>query len=158
MWLFDRRFVLAGALALSACGLTPVYGPGGTGTALRGQVQLDAPETRLDFEFIKAVDARLGRTTNGALGLAYDITVTEDSTVVSSAQEINRLSVLGTVAYTLTDANQTVLGQGSVRGFTSYSATGSTLATDAAQRNAQDRLMIILADQMISQLILDLSK
>ncbi len=158
MWLFDRRLILAGALALAGCGLTPVYGPNGAGSALRGNLTLDPPTDRLDFEFVKAVDRQLGRGENGALRLTYDIAVQEEGTVVSAAQEINRLSLVGTVTYSVSkDVSDAVL-TGSVRNFTNYSATGSTLATDSAKRDAEDRLMVILADQMIAQLLLDLPR
>jgi LPS-assembly lipoprotein len=41
---------------------------------------------------------------------------------------------------------------GSVDNFTSYSATGTTVATLAAERDAQERLMIQLADQIFVRL------
>ena len=41
---------------------------------------------------------------------------------------------------------------GTVQSFTSYSATGSTIATLAAQRDARARLMQILADQIAQRL------
>jgi LPS-assembly lipoprotein len=47
---------------------------------------------------------------------------------------------------------------GSVDNFTGYSATGTTVATLAAERDAQERLMTILADQIVTRLLtLDLA-
>ena len=40
-----RAILLSGALALAACGFTPVYGPGGTGGKLFGQIRADDPNT-----------------------------------------------------------------------------------------------------------------
>ena len=45
------------------------------------------------------------------------------------------------------------VASGSERSFTSYSATSTTVATSFAQRDARRRLMVILADQMVSQII-----
>ena len=45
-----------------------------------------------------------------------------------------------------------VLATGQVDNFTSYSASGTTVATLAAQRDAEARLMVILADQVINKL------
>ena len=45
MSLLNRRFLIAlPLLVLAACGFQPVYGPGGTGTALQNAVQVDAAE------------------------------------------------------------------------------------------------------------------
>ena len=41
---------------------------------------------------------------------------------------------------------------GNVENFTGYSATGSTVATLAAERDAQKRLMVMLADQLVTRL------
>ena len=41
---------------------------------------------------------------------------------------------------------------GTVNNFTAYSATGSTVATLAAERDALERLMVILGDQITTRL------
>ena len=70
MWWSETRTLnrrgflgLAGALALAGCGFTPVYGPGGAGTALRNAVRVDDPVTRSDFQFLRAVEDILGPPT-----------------------------------------------------------------------------------------------
>ena len=42
---------------------------------------------------------------------------------------------------------------GEVSTFTAYSTTGSPVATAAARRDAEDRLMVALADQLVSRLL-----
>jgi LPS-assembly lipoprotein len=49
-------------------------------------------------------------------------------------------------------ATGSVLRSDTVDSFVSYSATGTTVATLAAQRDAQTRLMTILADLIVQQL------
>ena len=57
--------------------------------------------------------------------------------------------------YTLRRTNSdAVFKNGKVQHFTSYSASGTTVATLAAKRDASVRLMTILADQIIDQLLL----
>ena len=58
-------------------------------------------------------------------------------------------------------ANYTLLGEAEVEllssqtaAFTGYSATGSSVATLAGERDARDRLMIILADQVVDALLI----
>ena len=54
----------------------------------------------------------------------------------------------------LTDtASGAQLGSGVVNSFTGYSATASTVVTLAAQRDAEERLMVILADQVVARLL-----
>jgi LPS-assembly lipoprotein len=47
--------------------------------------------------------------------------------------------------------------QGRVSDFTGFSATGSTVATLAAERDATARLMVILADQIVDRLVISAS-
>ena len=47
---------------------------------------------------------------------------------------------------------QAIVASGSVDNFTGYSATGSTVETLAAERDARERLMVILADLVTAQL------
>jgi LPS-assembly lipoprotein len=62
--------------------------------------------------------------------------------------------LIGVIDYTLSDhATGTRLAGGRVESFTAYSATGSTVAGLAAEEDATYRLMRILADQIVAQLI-----
>jgi LPS-assembly lipoprotein len=65
-----------------------------------------------------------------------------------------RYNVVGAAGWQLTAANGTVWGSGQVEGFTSYAATGSTVATQSAATDAVGRLMTILADKVVTQLML----
>jgi LPS-assembly lipoprotein len=61
---------------------------------------------------------------------------------------------LGTAQYTLRDTQTgQIAGSGKVNSFTSYSAAGSTISGQATREDAQERLMIILADKLIDHLI-----
>ena len=46
-----------------------------------------------------------------------------------------------------------IVASGNVQNFTGYSATGSTVETLAGERDAQRRLMTILADQITIELL-----
>jgi LPS-assembly lipoprotein len=85
--------------------------------------------------------------------LHYELKVTEDNIVVSAAQEISRYSLVGELEYSLLDNNGAILTHQSAKSFTGYSATGTTVATQRAQRDAHDRLMVILADQVSTALL-----
>jgi LPS-assembly lipoprotein len=72
---------------------------------------------------------------------------------VTLTGETTRYSLVGQVDYTLTARDGgTVVASGQVGNFTGYSATGSTVETLAGERDARERLMTILADQLVTRL------
>ena len=156
MSLCDRRTVL-GLIAvapLAACGFTPVYAPGGSGSALRGQIRADAPNTRLGFEMVARLEDRLGRGDAAQYDLSYVITTEQSGLAITGADDITRVNITGTLRYAVVArGTEQPVTSGEVSTFTAYSTTGSPVATAAARRDAEDRLMIALADQMVSRLI-----
>lgn len=152
---FNRRFFLLGTATLVAgCGFTPAYGPNGAATALQGSIAVDEPDSRAGYLLTRALEDRLGRPSPARYGLACSITLNEDSAAISATNVATRFNLLGRVTYALRDlATGEVLTSGKVDSFTSYSASGSTVATQAAERDAEERLMTILADQLTTRLI-----
>ena len=140
-------------LALAACGFEPVYGPGGAGTALQNRVLVDAPEDRFGYFLVREVETRLGRAATPRWGLALTTTTTEDGLAIDSEGNTRRYNLLGTTSYALRDLDSgQIVTSGKVESFTGYSATGTTVATRAAELDAQERLMVILADLVVSRL------
>ena len=152
----DRRLFLLGlaALPLAACGFTPAYGPQGGATALRGRIAVQAPVTREDFDFTARVESRLGRTQAAAYDLAYTLSATRESGGITATNVTTRYTLKGTATFSLTErATGTRVAGGTVKGFTSWSATGTTVAGLAAEDDAARRLSVLLADQVITRLI-----
>ncbi|PTQ70183.1 hypothetical protein [Celeribacter persicus] len=151
---FDRRHFLISLAALTGCGFTPAYGPGGTGAALRGKVDIDAPWNRESYNLNKRLTEQFGPSEMPLYRLSYRISTDEKQIGITRDQEILRYHVTGKVSYTLTEiATGKVLTEHNVSGFTAYSATGSSVDTLTASRAAYARLMVILGDQMVSQII-----
>jgi len=159
MSLSDRRsFVVAltSLTALAACGFQPVYAPGSGAASLRNAVQVDAPSNRTTFDMVRAIEDRLGRAENARYGLAIAQTEVVNSLAIEGSSAVTRFNIVATANFTLTDRTTgTVASSGSVRTFTSFSATGSTVATAAAQKDARRRLAAGLADLIVTQLLLD---
>ncbi|WP_299683866.1 LPS assembly lipoprotein LptE [uncultured Tateyamaria sp.] len=140
-------------LALAACGFTPVYGPEGAGSALQNRVLVDPPIDRQGFLLVRRLEDRLGRTGDAAYRLSVDLSITQEDRAIDPDGDIRRLHLIGMATYKLTDAaTGAVISADSVDDFVGYSATGTTVATLAARRDAQERLMTILADQIVLQL------
>ena len=152
----DRRSFLAllAASPLAACGFTPAYGPGGPAAALNGQIALDDPTDKNSFDLVGRLEERLGRANPGTWRLSYTIAVSQVGLGITSTNTITRYNVLGTVTYALRrldDGSQAAAGQ--VKNFTSYSASGTIVSTTASERDAYERLMRTLADQIVTDLI-----
>jgi len=144
---------LALTVLLSACGFEPVYGPGGTGAQLQNRVLVDKPIDREGFLLVRQLEDRLGRPNDAAYGLSILLSVGEEARAIDPDGDIRRFHVIGTATYTLTDLGSgTALKTETVDNFVGYSATGTNVATLAARRDATERLMTILADEIVLQL------
>ncbi|MDJ0824993.1 MAG: LPS assembly lipoprotein LptE [Rhodobacter sp.] len=150
-----RRHILAAALAvLAGCGFSPVYGPGGGSDTLRGAIRAADPTDRKSFVFFARLEDRLGRPQAAPYVLTYAITTDRQGLGITPDQATTRFSILGRVDYTLTDrATEAVLATGRVENFAGFSATGSIVATLSATEDATERLMVTLADQLVTRLI-----
>ncbi|MHA6265622.1 LPS assembly lipoprotein LptE [uncultured Aliiroseovarius sp.] len=155
MSLSDRRFFLTSLVAtaaLSACGFTPVYAPGGSADGLRGAVTIAAPSDANSYELVKRLEERLGRNLAAPYKLDYTITTRAEGVGVTPRQEITRTQVLGAIEFAVTAiATGEVVQQGSVSNFASYSTEGSTVSTASVERDAYRRLMVSLADLMVTR-------
>jgi len=150
---------LAPLLGLAACGFAPAYAPGGAATKLMGAVRLADPADKNAFDFVERIEERLGRTEIHRFDLAYTIATESVGVGVTTDNRITRYNLKGAIDYTLSDTGtgQRITG-GRVQSFTSYAATGSTVAGLAAEEDAAYRLMRLLADQVIARLIAEAAK
>ncbi|MEM5477261.1 LPS assembly lipoprotein LptE [Pacificibacter sp. AS14] len=153
MLLFNRRSFLLSAVALAGCGFTPAYGPNGTASALRGKIRVESLNTREGFTLAHDLEDIFAQASDEQYVLSFTIETDEDGLGINTDQEITRYHVTGAAKYTLvrTTDGQTV-ASGEARNFTAYSATGSTVSSVTATRDAYDRLMSILADQIAAQI------
>ena len=152
----DRRTLLCllAALPLAGCGFTPAYAPGGPAAGLRGRIAVQEPDDRDTFLLVQQLEQRLGRADAPTHDLRYSIATNSNSGGFTTEGDITRYQLFGTANWTLNarDGGARVAG-GTARSFTSWSTTGSTVAGLAAEQDAARRLMVILADQIASQII-----
>lgn len=148
----SRRAALMGLLAVAGCGFTPVYAPGSTASTLRGQVQITAPETVEGYRLLQALRDRLGRAATPAYDLQVSLDITQVAAATTAEGSTSRYTMPGRATYVLTTLSGEVLAEGDVDTFTSYSATGTTVATSAAEADARARLAALLADQIVTRL------
>lgn len=151
----SRRLFCALALAmLAGCGFSPAYAPGAAGDALFNRIEIAAPSTRAGFLLTQELESRLGRVPDARFTLTPIITLRSTNSSISQENVAIRVNLVGQVAYTLRDRQtDAIVSQGSVDSFTGYSTSGTPVAVQAAERDAEARLMQILADQLITRLL-----
>lgn len=150
-----RRGVLLGPLLLAACGFAPAYGPDGAGDRLRGRIAVEAPDTPEGFRLRARLEDRLGRSEAPvALLLAVEPAVEAFEAGVTPEGALTRYTLEGRAAWRLASPSGAALAGGEVTGFTGYSATGTTVATRAAAEDARERLVVLLADEIVARLLL----
>ncbi len=155
MSLSRRTFLLGAgaAIALAACGFTPVYGPGGPGQRLFGKVRSADPRTIDDFAFVRRMTERLGPADAPTYQLDYNLRIAVVPQAITPDEVTTRYALNGSADFTLTEiATGKVLTRGQVNNFSSYSTTGTTIATMSAEQDAHDRLAQMLADQVVIRL------
>jgi len=151
--------LIGAGLGVGACGFTPVYAPGADAAQLRGTVAYDEPSNPDQFDIARNIEQRFGMPTSPRYGLVINPVVRSESLAVAAEENITRYDLTGTARYTLRDLGTgKALISGRVESFTSYSATGSTTSTLAAEREARSRLMVALSDLVIVRLISEADK
>ncbi|MFS4581836.1 LPS assembly lipoprotein LptE [Phaeobacter sp. C3_T13_0] len=160
-WLNPKYLIaLAVTLMVTACGFTPAYAPGGTGSVLYGAVTVQAPETLgatddTDAYFlVQNLETRLGRGSGADYALDLELQTRSEGQAITADNAITRYSIVGEATYVLTrQSDGVVVASGDVENFTGYSATGTTVETLAGERDAHRRLMAILSDQITTELL-----
>jgi len=154
MSLFSRRTLLLACLPLAACAVTPAYGPKGAARKLLGQVRVADPSDKNAFDLVQRLEERLGSPNDARYALTYSIRTAAVGVGITAAGATTRFNLKGQVDWALSAAGgETRLAGGTVGSFTSFAATGSTVAGLAAEEDAALRLMRILADQIVTRLI-----
>ena len=150
----NRRLFLTLPLALTACGFQPAYGPNGPAQGIQSSIRVADPADKNAFDLVERLEERLGRPKATRFDLTYTIKTTATSVGITPDNAITRYNLNGSIDWALiARSTGTRVTGGQVHSFTSYSATGSTVAGLAAQEDAARRLMRILADQITARLL-----
>jgi LPS-assembly lipoprotein len=156
MSLPDRQNILSllAAAALAACGFAPAYGPASPARGLLNHVSIAPPSDKNAFDLVERLEERLGRPVGGTMDLTYRIETSETGLAITPSNAITRYTVDGSVSFTLTDVvDRREIASGKVTSFTAYSASGTTVSTAASRQDAYQRLMRLLADQVVTRLV-----
>jgi len=123
-----------------------------------GQVTIVGPDTIAGFALRTAIEDQLGRVQNPLYTLELSQRETRNVAAVSADGDTTRFDLRGTVNWTLGSTVGGRVGSGTVQTFTSYAASGSTVATQAAEADARNRLSKALADLVVQDIILAINE
>lgn len=147
-----RRIALVSLLGLASCGFAPIYN---ADDGLRGLVAVEADETVAGFVLQQRLKERLGRSDAPQYVLKTTVRSSQRAAAISADGDTSRLNIIGTAGWSLVNiANGDTIDSGEVEAFTSYSATGSTIATQSTRDDAEARLSVILADLIVTRVLI----
>jgi len=142
---------LAGLLGLAGCGFAPVYQDA---AALRGQFGFETEASVLGFALGNRLAERLGEAASPRFVIKASVTASERAAAITEAGDTARFNVIGFADWSVVEVatgQQVMTGRSDA--FTSYATTGSTIATQTTQDDARKRLAIILADLIVTRVL-----
>jgi LPS-assembly lipoprotein len=155
MSLFNRRKVLTALCltsVLGSCGFSPIYSDGSAASDLQGRIEVTAGKGRESFEMREHMIERFGFAKNAKYNLSYTYFSESEGLAVSTSAEITRYNLDGISSFKVTDTTSgAVVFSGVVKSKTAYSATSETYPTRVAEQDAQSRLALALAEQIITR-------
>jgi LPS-assembly lipoprotein len=151
---WSRRGALLAALAVAGCGFSPALAPDGPAAGLRGDVEVAAPVTRSGYFLTRRLEERLGLPETPTYRLTVRLAQGAQVTGIPADRVTARAIIVGQADWALSNiASGEVVERGDVQSFTGLSSTSTTAATREALADANQRLMVILADRIVAELL-----
>jgi LPS-assembly lipoprotein len=151
--------LLACGVALSGCGLRPLYGGGGTGSVAQSlrSIQVVPIGGRSGWLVRTALEDRLGAGESGSARYRLEVELDDDITGfgIRSDDSVTRERRTLRARYRLVDAAMgTVLLDATAGSDAGIDVVGSEYATVAAEQTALERLAKEVADQIVTRVAL----
>jgi LPS-assembly lipoprotein len=160
MLLYERRkfLLMLGASPMAGCGFQPVYKQSGAARALHGNLYFNLIESREGFALLERLESRLGAGGSAArYAVNVELIFEETEMVLTAATALitftARNTVKGIAKLSITDRTTGAeVFTDKLRDSVGYSSNEETLASDSSKRDAYDRLVLALADQIVLRL------
>ena len=154
MSLFNRRKFIVLSLATTGCSFSPVYKSDVGPAFLKGKIVLPKPANRDDYMLYSKLEENFGQLENPVFSLSVSYEVSSKG--LGSLGSITRYNLIGNANFKLVNiSTDALVVSDKLKAFTSYSASSQTLATETAARAAQDRLMVSIANQVSTSIIMN---
>ncbi len=146
-------------LLLSACGFEPAYVSTNAGKSIRNNFDLMAPTDRGTYQFYHDLKGQISDNPQGKYALSYSISKNTTNAAIDADGRSHRSLLKGALDYKITSKTTgDTVTKNRIVGFTSYSALASSVASNASGRDATKRLMKILSDNLVDDLMLAAAK
>ena len=157
-----RRLALASCvLFLAACGFSPIYGSHGKGSSpvsrQLSSVQIEnIPDRNGQMLRNKLIDRMhtYGRPAKPEARLEVSMGSTESAMGIQKDATTSRSQLSMTASFKLTDMNGKILHQGGAHAVASYSKLDAQYGTLASQRDAYDRAINEIGEQIVNNIAL----
>jgi len=154
MSLYNRRKFIFLSLATAGCSFSPVYKSDLGPEFLKGKIVLPKPGNRDAYMLYSKLEENFGQLENPVFSLSVSFAITKKG--LGSLGSITRYSLIGDARFRLIKISTGTLIVGDkLKAFTSHSASSQTLATETAGRAARDRLMVSIANQISTSIIMN---
>jgi len=156
MLLYNRRKFIFLSLATTGCSFSPVYKSDVGPAFLKGKIVLPKPGSRDDYMLYSKLEENFGQQEKPMFNLFVSYNITEKG--LGSLGSITRYNLIGNANFKLVNISTgALIISDKLKAFTSHSASSQTLATETAKRAARDRLMMSIADQVSTSIIMNYS-
>ena len=154
MSLYNRRKFIFLSLATAGCSFSPVYKSDLGPEFLRGKIVLPTSENRDDYMLYSKLEENFGQLENPVFSLSVSYGVSSKG--LGSLGSITRYNLIGSANFRLVEISTgTLIVSDKLKTFTSHSASSQTLATETAARAARDRLMVSIANQISTSIMMN---
>ncbi|MEZ5999876.1 LPS assembly lipoprotein LptE [Hyphomonas sp.] len=153
-----KRFLIALALILPACGFQPVYAPGGSASFASGNITVKEIPGRSGYILRRALQQELaaGLPNLGTTAI-LEVKLSDNLTRLQFKPDgaASRSSYTAKATYALSGESVSVVGSSDAE--TSFSVPDQPYGDISAQTNATDRIMRVLAGRIVDDLRLQLA-
>jgi len=158
MLLFDKKkyiFFLLFSMIIASCSFEPAWVAGHSkAKILWEKIDLKEPETSNEFRLNRYLVSRVGDSEDGEFFLKYELFTETKRTALSFDGKAYRIRIYGEVKFSLINkSNNKILVSSSVKDSLAYSDAILAVTDQASKRDAYARLMVLLGDKIVDELL-----
>ena len=158
MLLFDKKkylFALLLGVFITACSFEPAWMAQDQKVKILWQkVDIENPKTSNEFHLNRHLASRLGNAKDSKLFLKYELFTETKRTALSFDGKAYRIRIHGEVKFSLSkNGKNTILVSSTIKDSLGYSDAILAETDQASERDAYARLMILLGDRIIDELL-----
>ena len=158
MLLFDKKkyiFSLLLSVFIVGCSFEPAWVAGNNKTKIFWQkIDLKKPKTISEFHLNRYLVSRVGDAKDAEFFLEYELSTETKRTALSFDGKAYRIRIQGEVKFRLiNNSKNIVLVSSNVKDSLGYSDAILAVTDQASERDAYERLMVLLGDKIVDELL-----